>query len=174
MKAQQWVRLVVLAFAFMSAVGVIALVACGPAAPAQQSAGAANVSDSVAGMATEVPFVLQQSGDGEKEEPTATPYPDDCMEFKRPDNGEMIMVCPEPGPRAIEQDLRKMYNAFMAEKELAAQRGAVLRLGPPYSRFESVLRRRMPLTTYWSFWRPTVLGCPVTARKVTLMLLALS
>ena len=129
MKAPQWVRLVVLAFAVMSAVGVIALVACGPAAPTQQSAGAANVSDSVAGMATEVPFLLQESGDGEKEEPTATPYPDDCMEFKRPDNGQMIMVCPEPGPRAIEQDLRKMYNDFMAEKELAAQEGRRSTLG---------------------------------------------
>ena len=129
MKAAQWVRLVVLSFAVMSAVGVIAFVACGPAAPASESGGAANVSDSVAGMTTEVPFLLQESGDGEKEEPTATPYPDDCMEFKRPDNGQMIMVCPEPGPRAIEQDLRKMYNDFMAEKELAAQEGRRSTLG---------------------------------------------
>ena len=34
MKAPQWVRLVVLSFAVMSVVGVLAVVACGPAAPA--------------------------------------------------------------------------------------------------------------------------------------------
>ena len=130
MKLSQRVRLVVSAFAVMSVAGLLAVVACGPSAPAAPPNGAGNVSASVSAPATEAPFVLQESGDGEKEEPTATPYPDDCMEFKRPDNGEMIMVCPEPGPRAIEQDLRQQYNALMVERELAAQEGRRSTLGP--------------------------------------------
>ena len=113
MKAPQWVRLVVLAFAVMSVSGVLAVVACAPAAPASQSG----------------------SGDVEKESPTetpiptATPYPDDCLEITHATEDRMEIVCPEPGPRQIEQDLRKMYNDFMAEKELAAQEGRRSTLG---------------------------------------------
>ena len=65
MKAPQWVRLLVLAFAFMSVAGVLAVMACGPSAPAAPPNGAGNVSDSVSAPATEVPFVLQQPGGGD-------------------------------------------------------------------------------------------------------------
>ena len=113
MRTAQWARLVVLMFA------VVLVVACAPAAPPN---GAGDVSGSVL-VPTEVPFAVPQSGDGEKEEPTATPYPYDCIGFKRPDNSEIMMVCPERGPRYIDQDLRKQYNVYMAEKERAAQDG---------------------------------------------------
>ena len=105
MKAPQWVRLLVLAFAVMSVVGVLAVLACGPSAPASQS------------------------GSGDKESPTATPvptatpYPDDCVEVHHPTEEGMMTICPEPGPRQIQQELRKQYNRHMADKAAAAQDG---------------------------------------------------
>ena len=98
MRAAQWVRLGVLSFAVMSGVGVMAVVACGPAASASQS------------------------GSGDKESPTATPYPDDCFEFQVSED-EFEMVCSELGPRQIQQLLRKEYNPLMVEKELVVQEG---------------------------------------------------
>ena len=75
MKASQWVRLVVLAFAVVSVAGVMAVIACGPSAPLAPPNGAGNVSDSVSLLATEAPFLLPQSGDGDgvEVEPTAEP-----------------------------------------------------------------------------------------------------
>ena len=111
MKASQWVRLFMLSCAVMSAVGVMAVMACPPASPASQS------------------------GSGDKESPTATPiptatpYPDDCVEFQAAED-RMDVFCPEPGPRQIEEVLRKQYNALMAENELAAQEGRRSVLGP--------------------------------------------
>ena len=113
MKAYQWVRLVALAFAFMSVGGVMAVVACGPSAPASQSGS----EDAEKGIPTETPIL------------TATPYPDDCVEFQVSEDVVEI-VCPEPGPRQIGQGLRKQYNVLMAEKELAAQEGRRSTLGP--------------------------------------------
>ena len=105
MKLSQRSRLVVLAFAVMSVAGVLVVVACAPAAPSSQSSSVGKESP------TETPI------------PTATPYPDDCLEITHATEDRMEIVCPEPGPRQIEQDLRKMYNDYMAEKELAAQEG---------------------------------------------------
>ena len=127
-KSTKWMRFSMLWIAVAALMVVIAVLACGPASPAQQAGGSGDA-ESVSVRATETPFVPQQSGDGEKEKltatspPTATPYPDDCMEFQNPDSGEMEMVCPEPGPRAIEQDLRKQYNRHMATKEAETQDG---------------------------------------------------
>ena len=73
MKAPQWVRLVLSSFVAMSVVGVMAVMACGPSAPSAPPNGAGNVSDSVSVPATEVPFVVPQSGDGGNGEPTAEP-----------------------------------------------------------------------------------------------------
>ena len=75
MKAPQWVRLLVLVFAVMSVAGVLAVVACGPLTPPAPPNGAGGVSDSVSAPATEVPFVLPQSGDGDggNGEPTDEP-----------------------------------------------------------------------------------------------------
>ena len=111
MKASHWVRLFMLSFAAMGVAGVVAVMACAPASPASQS------------------------GSGDKESPTATPiptatpYPDDCIEFQVSED-QFEMVCPELGPRQIAQDLRKQYNALMAEKELAAEEGRRSALGP--------------------------------------------
>ena len=112
MKASQWVRLV-LSLAVMSVVGVMAVMACAPAAPASQSGS----EDAEKGSPTETPI------------PTATPYPDDCVEFQVSED-VIEIVCPEPGPREIGQGLRKQYNVLMAEKELAAQEGRRSTLGP--------------------------------------------
>ena len=110
MKLSQWVRLVVLAFAVMSAVGVIALVACAPAAPASQSGGG--------------------SGSGGKENPTETPtltptlHPD-CVTLTLPDGGTGVS-CPPPGPENVEGNLRRHYNRVMATKEAQAGRRSVV------------------------------------------------
>ena len=93
-----------LSFAAMGVAGVVAVMACAPASPASQS------------------------GSGDKESPTATPiptatpYPDDCVEFQAAED-RMEVFCPEFGPREIEEGLRRQYNALMAEKELATQEG---------------------------------------------------
>ena len=100
-----------LSFAAMGVAGVVAVMACAPAAPSSQS------------------------GSGDKENltaapiRTATPYPDDCVEFQAAED-RMEVYCPEFGPREIEEVLRKQYNALMAEKELAAQEGRRSTLGP--------------------------------------------
>ena len=77
MKLSQRVRLVALSFAVVSVVGVLAEVAWGRSAPTAPPNGAGNVSDSVSVPATEVPFVVQQSGDGDGDggqiEPTEVP-----------------------------------------------------------------------------------------------------
>ena len=110
MKAPQWVRLVVLAFAVMSAVGVIALVACGSAAPSSQSGGG--------------------GGSGEKENPTETPtltptlHPD-CVTLTLPDGGTGVS-CPPPGPDNVEGNLRRHYNRVMATQEAQAERRSVV------------------------------------------------
>ena len=81
MKSTKWMRTGVLAVALLAVVGVMAVLACGPsAAPSQQSSGG-GVSESVSVPATEAPFVLPQSGNGDggpvdpTGEPTATPTP---------------------------------------------------------------------------------------------------
>ena len=100
-----------LSFAAMGVAGVVAVMACAPAAPALQS----GTRDKENPTATPIP--------------TATPYPDDCLEFQAAED-RMEVFCPEPGPRQIEQDLRRIYNALMVEKELVAQEGRRSTLGP--------------------------------------------
>ena len=116
MKASQWVRLVVLAFAFMSVAGVMAAVACGPSAPAQQSGGG--------------------SGSGEKENPTETPtltptlHPD-CVTLTLPGpDGSKVTSCPPPGPENVDSNLRRHYNQHMAQKD--AQEGRRSAVEPVY------------------------------------------
>ena len=110
MKLPQWVRLVVLAFAVMSVVGVMAVMACGPAAPASQSGGG--------------------GGSGEKENPTETPTPmptlhPGCVTLPLPD-GSTGVSCPPPGPENVEGNLRRYYNRVMATKEAQAGRRSVV------------------------------------------------
>ena len=101
MKSTKWMRSAVLTTAVMAVAGVIAVVACGPAAPAQQSG---------------------NSGGG-KEQPTATPYPDDCKrKWNRITEG-WEMVCPEPGSRKIDHNLRREYNDHMEKKATREARG---------------------------------------------------
>ena len=105
MKAPQRVRLVVLAFAFMSVAGVLAVVACAPSAPASQSGGGSG------------------SGSGEKENPTETPtltptlHPD-CVTMTLPGpDGSKVTSCPPPGPENVDSNLRRLYNQHMAQKD---------------------------------------------------------
>ena len=137
MKTAQRVRLVVLAFAFMSVAGVMAVVACGPSSPAQQSGGAGNVSV----PATEVPFVLPQSGDGggtaeptvvptETPTPTATRYvpptADRSLCRKTYNWGTDTVIgtrCPPDGHPALSNVLRNKYNAAMREIEALEAKG---------------------------------------------------
>ena len=101
MRPTKWMRSAVLTTAAMAVAGVIAVVACGPASPAGQSG----------------------SGGGKQEQPTATPYPDDCREVLHPMSGELITVCPEPGSRKIDGNLRREYNAHMEKKATRQARG---------------------------------------------------
>ena len=102
MRSKKWMKSVVFVVAIAAVAGVGAVVACAPAAPAGS---------------------VEKESPTETPIPTATPYPDDCLEITHATEDRMETVCPEPGPRKIEQDLRKMYNDHMAEKELAAQEG---------------------------------------------------
>ena len=111
MKSPQWVRLVVLAFAVMSAVGVIALVACAPAAPASQQAGSGGL-------------VAAKEEPTETLTPTATLHPD-CVTLPLYD-GSKVTSCPPPGPENVEGNLRRYYNRVMATKEAQAGRRSVV------------------------------------------------
>ena len=133
MKTTNRMRLVLLAVVAMLVAGVVAVLACGPAAPEQQSGGAGDVSESVSALATEAPFVLPQSGDGERDDqqedtgneptPTATPYPDDCKKKWNLRTEVWEMVCPPAGSRKIEHNLRREYNYHMEEKATRQARG---------------------------------------------------
>ena len=109
-----------LSAALLGVIEVFAVVACGPAAPAQQSGSGGSVPESVSAPATESPFVLQQSGDGsgdgENDEPTATPYSDDCKRKFNLGIEKWEIVCPELGSRKVDHNLRREYNDLMEEK----------------------------------------------------------
>ena len=103
MKAYQWVRLVLSSFAVMSVVGVMAVVACAPAAPSSQSG----------------------SGDGEKESPTETPTPTVtpvCHEVPMYGGGTRI-GCEMSGPPGTDQSLSAAHNKHMEQKATRAARG---------------------------------------------------
>ena len=110
MKAPQWVRLLVLAFAVMSAVGVIALVACAPAAPSSPSGSG--------------------GGSGGKKNPTEaptltpTPHPD-CVTLTLPGIGTATS-CPPEGPENVGANLRRHYNQHMEQKEALGGRRSVV------------------------------------------------
>ena len=134
MKTTKRMRTAMLAVVAMLVVGVVAVLACGPAAaPEQQSGGAGDVSESVSALATEAPFVLPQSGDGERDDqqddtgdeptPTATPYPDDCKKKHNLRTEVWEIVCPPAGSRKIEHNLRRHYNDHMEEKATRQARG---------------------------------------------------
>ena len=121
----------------MLVVGVVAVLACGPAAaPEQQSGGAGGVAEGVSALATEAPFVLHQSGDGEHDDqqddtsdeptPTATPYPDDCKKKWNLRAEVWEVVCPPAGSRKIEHNLRREYNDHMEEKTTRQARGETM------------------------------------------------
>ena len=139
MKTVNRMRPLLLAVVAMSVVGVVAVLACGPTAvPEQQSGGAGGVAEGVSVPATEAPFVLQQSGDGERDgqkgdsgdepDPTATPYPDDCKRKVNFGTGEWEIVCPPPGSRKIDHNLRREYNDLMEEKATRQARGEPVRV----------------------------------------------
>ena len=107
MNSTKWMRSAVLAAAVVAVAGVIAVLACGPAAPAQQSGGG--------------------GGSGEKENPTETPtltptptlHPD-CVTLTLPD-GSTGVSCLPPGPDNVEANLRRHYNQQMAHKKDAQE-----------------------------------------------------
>ena len=140
MKASQWVRLVVLSLAVMSVVGVMAVVACGPSAPPN---GAGNVSASVSVPATEVPFVLPQSGDGGQveptevptetptaeptdeptEEPSATQYVPPTADLSECKGTGSSMYCPPDGDPKLQYGVRGNYNYAMQQNAARGVRG---------------------------------------------------
>ena len=146
MRTAQWVRLLVLAFAFMSVAGVMAVLACGPSAPAAPAGGAGNVSDSVS-VPTEVPFMLPQSGDGGNGEPTAEPTAEPTETRYVPPTADWSLCrdeyswpyllrdgsydepvllgtrCPPDGHPAVASELRNYYNAAMQEIEALEAKG---------------------------------------------------
>ena len=107
MKSVKWMRSVMLAVAVVAVSGVIAVLSCAPASPANQSGSGA-----------------------EKEKPTetATPTPTlhpDCVTLPLPD-GSRVTSCPPPGPENVESNLRRHYNRVMATKEANAGRRSVV------------------------------------------------
>ena len=139
MKTVNRMRTAMLAVVAMLVVGVVAVLACGPAeAPEPQSRGAEDAAGSVSAVATEAPFVLQQSDDGGRDgqkgdggdepDPTATPYPDDCKRKVNFGTGEWEIVCPPPGSRKIDHNLRREYNNLMEEKATRQARGEPVRV----------------------------------------------
>ena len=119
MKSTKWVRTGVLAVAVLAVAGVIAVLACGPAAVPQQSGGGGEV---VA-----------------KEKPTPTPTPTlhpDCVTFTLPDgvpgSGGKVTSCPPPGPDNVDANLRRGYNGYMSRKEAAAQDARRAAVEPVY------------------------------------------
>ena len=112
MSSTKWVRTGVLAVALLAVAGVIAVLACGPAASSQQSGGGEVVA---------------------KEKPTPTPTPTlhpDCFTMTMPD-GYVAMSCPEPGPENVDANLRRSYNGYMADKK-DAQEGRRAAVEPVY------------------------------------------
>ena len=100
----------------MFVVGVVAVLACGPATvPERQSGGTGDVPESVSVRETEAPFVLQHSGDAGKAAPTPTLGPR-CKRLMNHITNEFDVVCPEPGPENIDHNLRRKYNDHMEEK----------------------------------------------------------
>ncbi len=105
MKSAKMMRTTVLMIAVAAVAGVMAVLACGPASPAQQSTNGI-----------------------EKEKPTKTPTPTptlhpDCVTLPLPD-GRKVTSCPPPGPENVESNLRRHYNWHMATKE-SGVRGSV-------------------------------------------------
>ena len=113
MKLSQRVRLVVSAFAVMSVVGVMAVMACGPAAPASQQVGGG-------GLVT----AKEEPTDMPTLTPTATLHRD-CVTLTLPD-GSTGVSCPPPGPENVDSNLRRHYNRVMATKEDQAGRRSVV------------------------------------------------
>ena len=101
------VRIAILMTASMLIIATIAVLACAPASPQGQS----DDSEAPATEPTATPTAT----------PTMTPTPDpDCYEIYDPNDKTwqtLITVCPEPGPKNIEPNLRKKYNDHMATKE---------------------------------------------------------
>ena len=145
MKAPQWVRLLVLVFAVMSVAGVLAVVACGPLTPPAPPNGAGGVSDSVSAPATEVPFVLLQSGDGgggqveptevptetptaepteePTEEPSATQYVPPTADPSLCKGTGSSMRCPPDGDPKVQYGVRGHYNYAMQQNAARGVRG---------------------------------------------------
>ena len=133
MSLTSWARPLLLIVVAMLVVGAVAVLACGPAAAPHAAGGGGEVPESVSALATEAPFVLPQSGDGERDDqqedtgdeptPTATPYPDDCKRKHNLRTEVWEIVCPPAGSRKIEHNLRRHYNDHMEEKATRQARG---------------------------------------------------
>ena len=156
MKSTKWMRSAVLAMGVLAVAGVMAVLACGPAAPARQAESGDSVAGSLSASATEVPLVVsdrfdrdateevssatgapsvgaQQSGGMEKETPTATPYvepttdPSECIvRRRREEPPKSETICAPPGPPALSHDLRAEYNDHMKEKAARHVRGETM------------------------------------------------
>ncbi len=110
MKSTKGMRSAVLVTALLAVAGVMAVLACGPAASTQQAVGVGSVAA--------------------KEEPTETPTPTatlhpDCVTLPLPD-GRRVTSCPPPGPENVESNLRRYYNYAMATKAANAGRRSVV------------------------------------------------
>ena len=121
MKTTKWARLTLMAVV-MLVTGAFTVVACAPPAAPEQVGSAGDVPERVSVPATEVPFVLQQSEDGDAhEDPTVEPTPTatrdpDCFEVHHPNEDRMVTMRPPHGPKSVEPQLRQDYNAHMEEK----------------------------------------------------------
>ena len=110
MKLSQRSRLVVSVFVAMSVVGVMAVVACAPAAPSSQSGGG--------GSGSEEPEAA----------PSFTPTPTPtaiCVTYSVASGGTKV-ACEVEGPRNLPQHLRYQYSHYMeqkAEREEQLSRG---------------------------------------------------
>ena len=116
MSLTKWMRTGVLAVALLAVAGVMAVLACGPAASSQQSGGSGG--DVVA---QEKPPVS----------PTGTLHPD-CVTITFPGSSGPSTSCPPPGSENVDANLRWSYNGYMSRKEAAAQDGRRASVDPVY------------------------------------------
>ncbi len=149
MKSAKWMRTGVLVIALSSVVGVMGVLACGPSAPAQPSGNGNAVAENVSAPATEAPFAVQQSDDGDRnggeDESTETPTPtatryipptadpslcenDYIMTYNHEENrivrGALVGTrCPPDGDPKVGHLLRRQYNQAMRKSAARGARG---------------------------------------------------
>ena len=113
-KSTKWMKFSMMWITVAALMAVVAVLACGPASPAQQAGSGG-------------PDVAKE-GSTETPTPTTTPYPDDCKRKWNHIIQEWEVVCPEPGSRKIEHNLRREYNDHMEKKATRQARGETVEM----------------------------------------------